>query len=246
MKINCFSGLMLALALISSQVLADSRQWAGTWYGQIDLPDGEMLIIVALNPEESGWDGSMDIPAQGAQGIPLQAIQVDGDRVSFGMAGVPGEPRFTGQLHQGEDGKPQVTGTFAQSGHNFAFKLGREPLSLPYVHTAEEAAAVIDGHLAAYNAHDLDDFVSHFHPEIEAFNFPDKKVFEGIDALRSGFAQTFQSKPQEIVLNRIIDGNHVIDQVEVSFTIQGSEMTQRGTVIYTLEDHKIRRMTYMR
>lgn len=245
MKIKYFSGLMLALVLVSSQVLADSRQWGSTWYGQIDMPGGEMLIIVNLDPQGSGWDGSMDIPTQGAQGIPLQDVQVDGDRVSFGMAGVPGEPRFTGQLHQGADGKPQVTGTFAQSGHNFEFKLGREPLRLPYVHTAEEAAAVIDGHLKAYNAHDLDAFVSHFHPQIEAFNFPDKKMFQGIDALRSGFAQAFQGKPKEIVLNRIIDGNHVIDQVEVSFTIQGSEMTQRSTVIYTLEDHKIRRMTYM-
>lgn len=204
-----------------------------------------MLIIVNLAPQGSGWNGSIDIPNQGAQGIPLQDIQVDGDRVSFGMAGVPGEPRFTGQLRQGEDGKPQVSGTFAQSGHNFEFKLGRESPRLSYVHTAEEAAAVIDGHLEAYNAHDLDAFVSYFHPQIEAFNFPDKSIFKGIDALRSGFAQAFQGKPKEIVLKRIIDGNHVIDQVEVSFTIQGSEMTQRATVIYTLEDHKIRRMTYM-
>lgn len=33
MKIKYFFGLMLALVLVSSQVLADSRQWGGTWYG---------------------------------------------------------------------------------------------------------------------------------------------------------------------------------------------------------------------
>ncbi|MCC5879788.1 MAG: nuclear transport factor 2 family protein [Idiomarina sp.] len=235
-----FWGLLLALSLGSFQAVADSEILAGKWYGHITMPEGEMLIITDFSYDDGGWAGTLDIPEQGGIGIPLYDFDVSDEQIAFSIQGLPGEPRFTGQ----QDGD-LIRGTFSQGDNSMAFNLGREEISPPHVHTAEEAAAVIDGHLEAYNAHDLDAFVEWFHPDIEAFNFPDTKVFEGRDILRASFQQSFENKPHETVLKRIIDGNHVIDQVSVTFTIGGTEMTHEGTVIYTLEDHKIRRMTYM-
>lgn len=93
---------------------------AGRWSGAIEIPGSPLEIVVTLTAEDA-LGGTIDIPAQGAQDVPLENVSTDGQRVSFAIQGVPGVPTFEGQLEEGE-----IRGTFTQSGQTFPFTLSRE------------------------------------------------------------------------------------------------------------------------
>jgi hypothetical protein len=108
-----------------------------------------------------------------------------------------------------------------------------------------KTAAIVDAQLAAYNKQDLDALLNFFHPDIESYNSIGERQLQGIEALRETFANQFNHKPNEAVVERIVDKNYVIDKVEVTFVVDGQAMTQNGVVIYTIEDDLIRRMTFL-
>lgn len=51
--------------------------------GEVELPGGPLAFFVALAPKDGGWTGSVDIPAQGARGLPIQNVAFDGERLAF-------------------------------------------------------------------------------------------------------------------------------------------------------------------
>lgn len=98
----------------------------GRWEGHIEIPGAPLLVKVVLEREADAWQGTIDIPAQGAEALPLFRISVgnagDGaQRVEFAIRGVPGGPTFRGRLEGGE-----ILGEFEQGGATFPFKLGRQ------------------------------------------------------------------------------------------------------------------------
>jgi pimeloyl-ACP methyl ester carboxylesterase len=118
------AGLLAGVMAHAAQSPASSA--AGSWAGQISLPPGPLAMAVVLNADPSGaWSGTIDIPAQGAKGLKLANIVVDGRAVAFAIAGVPGDPRFAGTLS--DDGQA-ITGTFSQGGATFGFALKRGAL----------------------------------------------------------------------------------------------------------------------
>lgn len=108
-----------------------------------------------------------------------------------------------------------------------------------------KAAAIVDGHLAAYNEHDLEGMLKYFHPDIEAYSFSGDLQLQGLASFREAFADTFSAKPKEVVVKRIIEGNHVIDQVDTTFHVNDRIVTERDTVIYTIEEGLIRKLTFL-
>lgn len=231
---------LLSLVGCSTTLAPGQNSMSGSWHGKISLPEQVLYIRVELQQKGGSWTGSIDIPQQRLTGFPLTEISVDGADVRFNIPGIAGDPSFEGRLVDG-----RISGEYRQSGDSREFYLGREPLDIPGMITAEQAANVIDGHLAAFNAHDLDAFIEFFHPDIEVFNFPNELDKSGLESLRESFVETFKMQPYEKVVTRIIDRNHVIDQVEVTFQFNGHAMSDRSTVIYTLEDGLIRRMTFL-
>ena len=119
---------ILALALIcwmvavGSAVAEQPQSVAGHWQGKIETPAMELEIDVDLRSQEAGWGGDVSIPLQGARDLPLTGIQVDGRSVEFAIEGIPGEPRFVGEL---TDGGTLLTGTFFQGGAEMPFELRR-------------------------------------------------------------------------------------------------------------------------
>lgn len=93
---------------------------AGVWEGAIQGPGGKLDVRLELRLEEDGWAGTIDIPAQGAFGLPLGEVVVDSPRLRFAIAGVPGDPSFDGELF--DDG---IAGTFTQRGQRLPFHLHR-------------------------------------------------------------------------------------------------------------------------
>jgi len=100
--------------------------FAGHWEGAIQIPTGELQVMMDLTPAEGGWKGSIDIPQQGAKGLPLDKITVDGDHARFSIAGVPGDPTFDGEAKNGA-----IRGTFTQGQASLPFHLGRDAVKPP-------------------------------------------------------------------------------------------------------------------
>ena len=97
---------------------------AGVWNGAIALPGGPLSVAVTLANDTAGaWTGTIDIPAQGAKGLVLEAISAADRAVSFRIRSVPGNPIFNGQLS--DDGN-RMAGTFLQNGTTLPFELTRQ------------------------------------------------------------------------------------------------------------------------
>ena len=115
--------LILCLLALGPTSPLSAQDASGHWDGAIVTPQGDLPINVDLAKGEDGaWSGDISIPAQMAEDIPLVDVVVEGNKVSFRMADVPGDPTFTGTL--AEDGKT-ISGPFTQGGAQLEFKLTR-------------------------------------------------------------------------------------------------------------------------
>jgi fermentation-respiration switch protein FrsA (DUF1100 family) len=142
-QILAFALLVFLILPLRSQAAEDPV--AGHWEGEIQLPNaGQLQVMVDLTPEGGAWKGEIDIPSQGAKDLPLTGIAVNGPKVKFTIAGVPGNPTFDGTLENGE-----IRGSFTQAGGILTFRLGRQAVEAPrrpqepkppFPYSAEEVA----------------------------------------------------------------------------------------------------------
>ena len=129
------SGLLKTILVVMTIIVSLSVSHAedrvvGHWEGQIDIPGQPITVKVDLTINDSDWSGTIDIPTQGAKGLPLSDIHVEendeGVHVKFSIRGIPGNPTFDGQLQDGA-----ISGTFTQGGATFGFQLSRESVKGP-------------------------------------------------------------------------------------------------------------------
>lgn len=99
---------------------------------------------------------------------------------------------------------------------------------------------LVDAQLLAYNAHDLEAFLAPYADDVEVYNFPNKLKFKGKEEMRKLYS--FVTKTPGLhcrLLNRIVQGNMVMDHEEVwGF----SDKPFYGIVIYEIKDDKIRKV----
>ncbi len=121
--------IVIALAVGISISYAENRV-AGHWEGQIEIPGQSLAVKVDLAIDNSDWNGTIDIPTQGAKDLPLSDIHIEENgpdvSVKFSIRGVPGNPTFDGKLHDGA-----ISGKFSQGGAQFGFRLSRETVPGP-------------------------------------------------------------------------------------------------------------------
>jgi len=118
-------GLFVLLALGSLALAQTPEEVAGDWQGAIELPGNRLEIGITFELARTGLAGTIDIPAQGAEALPLENVRLDGNRLTFAIQGVPGEPTFTGTLRGNV-----IAGDFTQSGATFPFTLERGTLEV--------------------------------------------------------------------------------------------------------------------
>jgi hypothetical protein len=109
---GCFAGMTLSA----------ETDMQGHWTGSLEGPAGSVDVVVDLDKADHGWIGSMSFPAQGATGLPLDAISFNAGKGSFHLKGVPGDPTFTGSLSA--DGEV-LQGDFISGGMSHPLKLSR-------------------------------------------------------------------------------------------------------------------------
>jgi hypothetical protein len=94
---------------------------SGHWEGTIQTPGQPLAISVDLSDQPAGtWQGTITIPAQNVKGFALSPISAEGESITFGMKGVPGDPLFKGKISK----EPRsVAGEFSQGGLAMPFTL---------------------------------------------------------------------------------------------------------------------------
>lgn len=101
---------------------ATSPSLTGRWDGKIQLPGLELGFDADFTIDAGAVRGDISIPMQGAKDIPLEKISIDADRVTFALAGVPGDPTFNGTFSA--DGN-EISGDFTQGPVKAAFTMKR-------------------------------------------------------------------------------------------------------------------------
>ncbi|PKV50463.1 hypothetical protein ATE84_2521 [Aquimarina sp. MAR_2010_214] len=73
---------------------------------------------------------------------------------------------------------------------------------------------IINKQLEAYNARDIDAFVTTYSKDIKVYNFPYKFLYEGHEKIKKGYINFFKNTPDLNckIKNRIVMGNVVIDE----------------------------------
>ena len=95
----------------------------GTWQGRIDLPEAPLAIGITLVDDADAPTGTIDIPAQGIDDLPLTDVARSGDNL-ISLQGVPGTPVFDGTV-AGTGKATRIAGDFTQTGQTFPFALER-------------------------------------------------------------------------------------------------------------------------
>ncbi len=93
------AGLLVVISLYSQ---VGPEQLSGTWLGKLNLPSTELRIVFHIKSDEaisSGLSATMDSPDQGAKGIPVSAVNLDGQAVELTVAAVGG--KFVGEYKEG-------------------------------------------------------------------------------------------------------------------------------------------------
>lgn len=111
----------IILILLTFCTAAWAADPGGLWTGAIELPNGKLAISIELEKNDS-WAGTISIPAQAIRDKALANVKIEGDKVSFTLPGIPGDPKFDGVL--ANEGK-SLAGTFSQGGNTLKFALDR-------------------------------------------------------------------------------------------------------------------------
>lgn len=92
--------------------------------------------------------------------------------------------------------------------------------------------------LDAYNGHNLEDFLKPYSEDVKVYTFPDKLNFEGKATMRANYQFIEQTPDLHCkLLNRIVQGNTVIDHEEV--VVSKDRPPFNAIAIYKIKDGKI-------
>ncbi len=121
--------VVMAIVVGLSTSYAEDRV-TGHWEGHIEIPGQPLAVKVDLAVKDTDWSGTIDIPAQSAEDLPLSDILIEEEgaevSVKFSIRGVPGNPTFDGKLQD-----EVISGTFSQGVATLSFRLSREVVADP-------------------------------------------------------------------------------------------------------------------
>ena len=110
------AALLLAAPPLSSAEPAP----AGHFEGAITVMGRDLEIKVDFKTAQGGLAATMDIPVQGAIGLPLSSVRFDTPKIRFELSAGPGVAAFDGEVKGDE-----IAGKFLQAGAEGTFRLKR-------------------------------------------------------------------------------------------------------------------------
>ena len=94
----------------------------------------------------------------------------------------------------------------------------------------------------AFNARNLDKFVSFYAPDVEVFNGQGNRMMRGHNDLRSFYGKLFERSPnlRVKIKTRIVLPDHIIDEEEISgINLEGFPAELHSAAIYRISNEKI-------
>ena len=113
---------------------------------------------------------------------------------------------------------------------------------------SDNAEAIVQANLEAYNARDIDRFMRSFSAHIIMRDQLSGEIFaQGLDAVRDLYQALFEKSPQlhSKIKARMVLGNSVIDHEQITGRLGSPEMLEL-ILIYEVADGKIQRVSTVR
>ncbi len=111
---------LVLLALAWASPLSAQAPVAGRWEGAISVMGQDFGIVVVFTDVGAALTATIDIPQQGAKGIPLRSVRATDGRVYFQLPAGPGLAVFEGTL-----AGDVMSGTFTQGPAKGTFEMRR-------------------------------------------------------------------------------------------------------------------------
>lgn len=122
MKTRIFILLALSAVAVLPLLAQDLR---GTWHGDLNVGGQKLGLIFHFDKDGNGkCSGKMDVPQQGAKGIPADVMLLTGDSVSLQIPAI--RVSYSGKLENGF-----IEGTYQQNGMKFPLNLTPGGLNRP-------------------------------------------------------------------------------------------------------------------
>ena len=112
----------------------------------------------------------------------------------------------------------------------------------------ENAQAVVEAQVDAYNAHDITAFAATYAQDAEIFDYPASLLMKGRAQIQDYYGTKVFMDPlrHAIIENRIVMGNIVVDHEKVSLTFPEGPGQMEAIVIYEVSAGKIVKATLVR
>ena len=112
--------ISLFFTIIGSSVFAqDAASLKGDWSGVLDAGAAKLKLVLHFTTTDVGkWRGTMDSPDQGANGLNIDTITLEGQTLKFAMNAL-------GASYEGTLNGNEITGKFTQSGATFPLNFKR-------------------------------------------------------------------------------------------------------------------------
>ena len=119
MKQQIFTMVFVLLSMLTAKA-----QITGDWKGSLDVQGTSMDLIFHISQDGEAYKATLDIPAQGASGLPMSETKFENNKLTVAMA-------QAGFSYEGELKGDQIEGIFKQGGMEFPLKLSKTKVSKP-------------------------------------------------------------------------------------------------------------------
>jgi dipeptidyl aminopeptidase/acylaminoacyl peptidase len=144
---NTFKRTGMLLAAIISIMSIQAQQIAGDWKGTLSVQGVDLELIFHFAGDDGELTGTMDVPMQGASGIPVDVIEFTDNEFKLGVTAL--QINYTGEL-LGDS----ITGNYEQAGMFLPLILKRFESKLP----GDPSLVTTDEELQALVAYDEGDY----------------------------------------------------------------------------------------
>lgn len=215
--------MTILVTLIMTSMIAKAQNIVGDWKGTLDVQGTKLEMIFHVTEAEGTYVTTMDVPMQGASGIPLDKTEFTDNKFSFSSAQMQME--FEGVLSGQE-----ITGTFKQMGMELPLVLNKFESKLPgdtNLPTSEEELAK----LSAYDKGDFKYKVADYFakPKASAFQLsPDGKYMSYMEKDEDGKRHVYVKETDTGNVTRVIE--------EKEELIKGYGWINKERLIYVMDE----------
>lgn len=114
----------LIAVLIFTSMMAGAQQFAGDWKGAISVQGMKLELVFHITEDKGFYTTTLDVPMQGATGIPVEKTVVTGSKLELTMSAM-------GATYEGTMIADSISGIFKQMGQELPLTLGKFENKLP-------------------------------------------------------------------------------------------------------------------